>query len=179
MVNINTITPRRELQLRRDIMVWDAITKTGTINGILFDNEKVLFSVFKVLLHWDFKSKLHNDSIILHDLIRDSELTSLLRYALGYTARDENYPSMELLLPLGDTGDDMDDMSIMNNMIDELSNSRINDIFYLWINRMGANDKYRRAMYDIRSYLVRLRDNMIGDETLLQEIVECELECQE
>ena len=176
MVNVNAITPRRELQLRREIMVWDTIIKTGTINGIPFTDGKVVFAVFKVLLYWDFQSKLHGDNSILFDLIRDSKLTSLLGYALGYATRDEDYPSMELLLPLGEIGEELDDMSIMTNIIDKLSDKQINDTFYPWRDKPWVNDKYRRAMFDIRRYLGQLQRNMIDDEKRVRDIVERELQ---
>ena len=174
MVNVNAITPRRELQLRREIMVWDTITKTGTINGIPFDDGKVVFTVFKVLLYWDFQSKLYGDDSILFDLIRDSKLTSLLGYALGYAARDEDYPSMELLLPSGEIGEELDDISIMTNIIDKLSDKQINDTFYPWNNKPWVDDKYRRAMFDIRRYLEQLQRNMIDDEKRVRDVVERE-----
>ena len=176
MVNVNAIAPRRELKLRREIMVWDAITKTGTINGIPFADGKVVFTVFKVLLYWDFQSKLHGDNSILFDLIRDSKLTSLLGYALGYATRDEDYPSMELLLPLGEIGEELDDMSIMTNIIDKLSDKQINDTFYPWRDKPWVDDKYRRAMFDIRRYLEQLQRNMIDDEKRVRDVVERELQ---
>ena len=176
MVNVNAITKRRELQLRREIMVWDTITKTGTINGIPFTDGKVVFAVFKVLLYQDFQSKLHGDNSILFDLIRDSKLTSILGYALGYAARDEDYPSMELLLPLGEIGEELDDMSIMTNIIDKLSDKQINDTFYTWNNKLWVDDKYRRAMFDIRRYLGQLQRNMIDEEKRVRDIVERELQ---
>ena len=34
MVNVNAITPRRELKLRREILVWDEKNECEYINGV-------------------------------------------------------------------------------------------------------------------------------------------------
>lgn len=81
MVNVNAITTRRELKLRREILVWNELNACKYINGVGFREQGLTNIVFTILSHWDFQSKLYDDESILYDLIRDSKMTYQLQYA--------------------------------------------------------------------------------------------------
>lgn len=69
MVNVNAITTRRELKLRREILVWNELNTCKYINGVSFREQGLTNIVFTILSHWDFQSKLYDDESILYDLI--------------------------------------------------------------------------------------------------------------
>ena len=55
MVNVNAITTRRELKLRREILVFDKMCGSIQINGVNFYDDEIADVVFVILNHWDFQ----------------------------------------------------------------------------------------------------------------------------
>lgn len=179
MVNVNAITTRRELKLRREILVWNELNTCKYINGVSFHEEVLTNIVFDILSHWDFQSKLYDDKSILYDLIRDSKMTYQLQYACQLVGvvglRSIHVQALvRTLMSLSDNVKLDNDVDVIDGMIEKLSVEKIvKDNF-------GFDDDARirleRALKPICNYLEDLKNNMLGDEMHVRDIVERELQ---
>lgn len=177
MVNVNAITPRRELKLRRDILAFDRMCGDVRINSVSFYEDEQANVVLDILKHWDFQSKLHNDESILYDLIRDSEMTSHLQHAcrsmdvVGY--KDCVFLCIaRSLLELSDNIENDDDVAVIDEMIAKLDAEKIARANF----RFDVDAKLRitQALTPVRNYLEKLKNNMVSDEMKVKDIVESE-----
>lgn len=181
MVNVNAITTRRELKLRREILVFDKMCGSIQINGVNFYDDEIADVVFVILKHWDFQSKLHNDESILYDLIRDSKMTYHLQYAcqlVGFVGlRSIQVQALvRTLMSLSDNVKLDNDVDVIEGMIEKLCVEKIVK------DNLGfdadARIRIPQALNPIRNYLKDLRNNMLGDEMHVRDIVERELQAK-
>ena len=179
MVNVNAITSRRELKLRREILVWNKLNTCKYINGVSFYEEGLTNIVFDILLHWDFQSKLYNDENILYDLIRDSKMTYQLQYAcqlVGVVGLRHIHVQalVRTLMSLSDDVELDNDVDVIDGMIEKLCVEKIVK------DNLGfdadARIRLERALKPICNYLEDLKNNMLGDEMHVRDIVERELQ---
>lgn len=176
-VNVNAITSRRELKLRREILVWNKLNTCKYINGVSFHEEGLTNIVFDILLHWDFQSKLYDDKSILYDLIRDSKMTHQLQYACQLVGvvglRSIHVQALvRTLMSLSDDIELDDDVDVIDRMIEKLDVEKIvRDNFGF---DTDARMRLNQALKPISNYLEDLKNNMLSDEYLVQDIVERE-----
>lgn len=179
MVNVNAITTRRELKLRREILVFDKMCGSVQINGVSFYEDGIADVVFVILNHWDFQSKLQNDESILYDLIRDSKMTYHLQDAcklMNIIGRSHLHLQaiVRTLMSLGDSIESDNDIEVINSMIEKLDGDKVyKDNFQYDVD---ARIRIPQALNPIRNYLEDLRNNMLGDEIHVRDIVERELQ---
>lgn len=179
MVNVNAITTRRELKLRREILVFDKMCGSVQINGVSFYEDEIADVVFVILNHWDFQSKLHNDESILYDLIRDSKMTYQLQYACQLVGvvgiRHIHVQALvRTLMSLSDNVKLDNDVDVIDGMIEKLCVEKIvKDNFGF---DADARIRLERALKPICNYLEDLKNNMLGDEMHVRDIVERELQ---
>ena len=174
MVNVNAITSRRELKLRREILVWNKLNTCKYINGVSFYEEGLTNIVFDILLHWDFQSKLYNDENILYDLIRDSKMTYQLQYAcqlVGVVGLRHIHVQalVRTLMSLSDDVELDNDVDVIDGMIEKLCVEKIvKDNFGF---DADARIRLERALKPICNYLEDLKNNMLADEMIVSDIV--------
>ena len=179
MVNVNAITTRRELKLRREILVWNKLNTCKYINGVSFHEEVLTNIVFDILSHWDFQSKLYDDKSILYDLIRDSKMTYQLQYACQLVGvvglRSIHVQALvRTLMSLSDNVKLDNDVDVIDGMIEKLCVEKIvKDNFGF---DADARIRLERALKPICNYLEDLKNNMLGDEMHVRDIVERELQ---
>lgn len=179
MVNVNAITTRRELKLRREILVFDKMCGSVQINGVSFYEDEIADVVFVILNHWDFQSKLHDDESILYDLIRDSKMTYQLQYACQLVRvvgiRHIHVQALvRILMSLSDNVKLDNDVDVIDCMIDKLCVEKIvKDNFGF---DADARIRLERALKPICNYLEDLKNNILGDEMHVRDIVERELQ---
>lgn len=179
MVNVNAITRRRELKLRREILVFDKMCGSVQINGVSFYEDEIADVVFDILNHWDFQSKLHNDDGILYDLIRDSKMTYHLQDTcklMDIIGRSHLHLQaiVRTLMSLSDNIESDDDIEVIESMIEKLDGEKVyKDNFRYDID---ARIRIPQALNPIRNYLENLKNNMLGDEMHVKDIVERELQ---
>lgn len=179
MVNVNAITSRRELKLRREILVWNKLNTCKYINGVSFYEEGLTNIVFDILLHWDFQSKLYNDENILYDLIRDSKMTYQLQYAcqlVGVVGLRHIHVQalVRTLMSLSDNVELDNDVDVIDGMMEKLYVEKIvRDNFGF---DTDARIRLELALKPIKNYLEDLKNNMLGDERHVRDIVERELQ---
>lgn len=177
MVNVNTITTRRELKLRREILVFDKMCGSVQINGVSFYEDEIADVVFVILNHWDFQSKLHNDESILYDLIRDSKMTYHLQDAcklMDIIGRSHLHLQaiVRTLMSLGDNIESDNDTEVINHMIEKLDGEKVyRDNFRYDVD---ARIRIPQALNPIRNYLEDLKNNILSDEMKVKDIVESE-----
>lgn len=177
MVNVNTITTRRELKLRREILVFDKMCGSVQINGVSFYEDEIADVVFVILNHWDFQSKLHNDESILYDLIRDSKMTYHLQDAcklIDIIGRSHLHLQaiVRTLMSLGDNIESDNDTEVINHMIEKLDGEKVyRDNFRYDVD---ARIRIPQALNPIRNYLEDLKNNILSDEMKVKDIVESE-----
>lgn len=169
MLDMNAMMKRRELKLRREILVCDRIGELEYINGVRFENRGHTRAVLDILSYWDFQSKLRGDGSILYDLIRDSELTYHLNRALSFheapnasvRVKDAWKP---ILKSLGDIVDSDDDIIVLDGMIRKLDSGdwqKVKASVGKW-----AWDDVRQLIIPVISYLKELRNRMAREENL-------------
>lgn len=177
MVNVNTITTRRELKLRREILVFDKMCGSVQINGVSFYEDEIADVVFVILNRWDFQSKLHNDESILYDLIRDSKMTYHLQDAcklMDIIGRSHLHLQaiVRTLMSLGDNIESDNDTEVINHMIEKLDGEKVyRDNFRYDVD---ARIRIPQALNPIRNYLEDLKNNILSDEMKVKDIVESE-----
>lgn len=177
MVNVNTITTRRELKLRREILVFDKMCGSVQINGVSFYEDEIADVVFVILNHWDFQSKLHNDESILYDLIRDSKMTYHLQDAcklMDIIGRSHLHLQaiVRTLMSLGDNIESDNDTEVINHMNEKLDGEKVyRDNFRYDVD---ARIRIPQALNPIRNYLEDLKNNILSDEMKVKDIVESE-----
>lgn len=177
MVNVNAITTRRELKLRREILVWNELNTCKYINGVSFYEDEIADVVFVILNHWDFQSKLHNDESILYDLIRDSKMTYHLQDAcklMDIIGRSHLHLQaiVRTLMSLGDNIESDNDTEVINHMIEKLDGEKVyRDNFRYDVD---ARIRIPQALNPIRNYLEDLKNNILSDEMKVKDIVESE-----
>ena len=177
MVNVNAITTRRELKLRREILVFDKMCDSVKINGVSFYEDEIADVVFDILKHWDFQSKLHNDESILYDLIRDSKMTYHLQDAcklMDLVGRCHLHfqAIVRTLMSLGDNIESDNDTEVINHMIEKLDGAKVyRDNFRYDVD---ARIRIPQALNPIRNYLEDLKNNILSDEIKVKDIVESE-----
>lgn len=182
MVNVNTITTRRELKLRREILVFDKMCGSVQINGVSFYEDEIADVVFVILNHWDFQSKLHNDESILYDLIRDSKMTYHLQDAcklMDIIGRSHLHLQaiVRTLMSLGDNIESDNDTEVINHMIEKLDGEKVyRDNFRYDVD---ARIRIPQALNPIRNYLEDLKNNILSDEMKVKDIVESESQFKE
>lgn len=179
MVNINAITTRRELKLRREILVFDKMCGSVQINGVSFYEDEIADVVFNILNHWDFQSKLHNDESILYDLIRDSKMTYHLQDAcklMNIIGRSHLHLQaiVRTLMSLGDSIESDNDIEVINSMMEKLDGEKVYKDNFRY--DVDARIRIPQALNPIRNYLEDLKNNMLGDERHVRDIVERELQ---
>lgn len=179
MVNVNAITTRRELKLRREILVFDKMCGSVQINGVSFYEDEIADVVFVILNHWDFQSKLHNDESILYDLIRDSKMTYHLQDVcklMDIIGRSHLHLQaiVRALMSLGDSIESDDDIEVINSMMEKLDGEKVYKDNFRY--DVDARIRIPQALNPIRNYLEDLRNNMLGDEMHVRDIVERELQ---
>lgn len=174
MVNVNAITPRRELKLRREILVWNELNTCKYINGVSFREQGLTNIVFTILSHWDFQSKLYDDESILYDLIRDSKMTYQLQYACQLVGvvgiRHIHVQALvRTLMSLSDNVKLDNDVDVIDGMIEKLCVEKIvKDNFGF---DADARIRLERALKPICNYLEDLKNNMLADEMKVGDIV--------
>lgn len=174
MVNVNAITPRRELKLRREILVWNELNTCKYINGVSFREQGLTNIVFTILSHWDFQSKLYDDESILYDLIRDSKLTYQLQYACRLVGvvgiRHIHVQALvRTLMSLSDNVKLDNDVDVIDGMIEKLCVEKIvKDNFGF---DADARIRLEQALKPICNYLEDLKNNMLADEMRVSDIV--------
>lgn len=179
MVNVNAITTRRELKLRREILVWNEFNTCKYINGVSFREQVLTNIVFTILSHWDFQSKLYDDESILYDLIRDSKMTYQLQYACQLVGvvgiRHIHVQALvRTLMSLSDNVKLDNDVDVIDGMIEKLCVEKIvKDNFGF---DADARIRLERALKPICNYLEDLKNNMLGDEMHVRDIVDRELQ---
>lgn len=177
MVNVNAITPRRELKLRRDILAFDRMCGDVRINGVSFYEDEQADVVLDILNHWDFQSKLQGDNGILYDLIRDSEMTYHLQDAcklMDLVGRGHlHFQSIvRTLMSLGDNIESDNDTEVINQMTEKLDGEKVyRDNFRYDVD---ARIRIPQALNPIRNYLEDLKNNILSDEMKVKDIVESE-----
>lgn len=174
MVNVNAITTRRELKLRREILVWNELNTCKYINGVSFREQGLTNIVFTILSHWDFQSKLYDDESILYDLIRDSKMTYQLQYACQLVGvvgiRHIHVQALvRTLMSLSDNVKLDNDVDVIDGMIEKLCVEKIvKDNFGF---DADARIRLERALKPICNYLEDLKNNMLADEMIVSDIV--------
>lgn len=174
MVNVNAITSRRELKLRREILVWNELNTCKYINGVSFREQGLTNIVFTILSHWDFQSKLYDDESILYDLIRDSKMTYQLQYACQLVGvvgiRHIHVQALvRTLMSLSDNVKLDNDVDVIDGMIEKLCVEKIvKDNFGF---DADARIRLERALKPICNYLEDLKNNMLADEMRVGDIV--------
>ena len=174
MVNVNAITPRRELKLRREILVWNELNACKYINGVGFREQGLANIVFTILSHWDFQSKLYDDESILYDLIRDSKMTYQLQYACRLVGvvgiRHIHVQALvRTLMSLSDNVKLDNDVDVIDGMIEKLCVEKIvKDNFGF---DADARIRLEQALKPICNYLEDLKNNMLADEMRVSYIV--------
>lgn len=174
MVNVNAITTRRELKLRREILVWNELNTCKYINGVSFREQGLTNIVFTILSHWDFQSKLYDDESILYDLIRDSKMTYQLQYACQLVGvvgiRHIHVQALvRTLMSLSDNVKLDDDVDVIDGMIEKLCVEKIvKDNFGF---DADARIRLEQALKPICNYLEDLKNNMLADEMRVSDIV--------
>lgn len=174
MVNVNAITPRRELKLRREILVWNELNTCKYINGVSFREQGLTNIVFTILSHWDFQSKLYDDESILYDLIRDSKMTYQLQYACQLVGvvgiRHIHVQALvRTLMSLSDNVKLDNDVDVIDGMIEKLCVEKIvKDNFGF---DADARIRLEQALQPICNYLEDLKNNMLADEMRVSDIV--------
>lgn len=182
MVNVNAITPRRELKLRREILVWNELNTCKYINGVSFREQGLTNIVFTILSHWDFQSKLYDDESILYDLIRDSKMTYQLQYACRLVGvvgiRHIHVQALvRTLMSLSDNVKLANDVDVIDGMIEKLCVEKIvKDNFGF---DADARIRLEQALKPICNYLEDLKNNMLADEMRVSDIVKRELQDKE
>lgn len=179
MVNVNAITRRRELKLRREILVFDKMCGSVQINGVSFYEDEIADIVFVILNHWDFQSKLHNDESILYDLIRDSKMTYHLQDAcelMNIIGRSHLHLQaiVRTLMSLGDSIESDDDIEVISSMMEKLDGEKVYKDNFRY--DVDARIRIPQALNPIRNYLEDLKNNMLADEMHVRDIVERELQ---
>lgn len=182
MVNVNAITTRRELKLRREILVFDKMCGSIQINGVNFYDDEIADVVFVILNHWDFQSKLHNDESILYDLIRDSKMTYHLQDVcklMDIIGRSHLHLQaiVRTLMSLGDSIGSDNDIKVIECMIEKLDGEKVYKDNFRY--DVDARIRLERALKPICNYLEDLKNNMLGDEMHVRDIVERELQNEE
>lgn len=177
MVNVNAITPRRELKLRREILEFDKMYSEVRINSVSFYEDEQAGVVLDILNHWDFQSKLHNDESILYDLIRDSKMTYHLQDAcklMDLVGRCHLHfqAIVRTLMSLGDNIESDNDIEVINHMIEKLDGEKVYKDNFRY--DVDARIRIPQALNPIRNYLEDLKNNMLGDEMRVRDIVESE-----
>lgn len=174
MVNVNAITPRRDLRLRREIMKYDEVNGYVYINDIPFTETESTVRVFNVLSDWDFQSKIYDDRSILYDFIRDSEITNHLRHA--YTVIESRSTSnivcmmvTKTLRELADIGESTDDTEFVKDMIVKLKDKQLTKTCLPF--GRDVLSQVSHAIRPLRSYLEKLKECMLSDEKRVQNIV--------
>ena len=174
MVNVNAITTRRELKLRREILFWNELNTCKYINGVSFREQGLTNIVFTILSHWDFQSKLYDDESILYDLIRDSKMTYQLQYACRLVGvvgiRHIHVQALvRTLMSLSDNVKLDNDVDVIDGMIEKLCVEKIvKDNFGFDAN---ARIRLEQALKPICNYLEDLKNNMLADEMRVSDIV--------
>lgn len=174
MVNVNAITTRRELKLRREILVWNELNACKYINGVSFREQGLTNIVFTILSHWDFQSKLYDDESILYDLIRDSKMTYQLQYACRLVGvvgiRHIHVQALvRTLMSLSDNVKFDNDVNVIDGMIEKLCVEKIvKDNFGF---DADARIRLEQALKPICNYLEDLKNNMLADEMRVSDIV--------
>ena len=174
MVNVNAITTRRELKLRREILVWNELNTCKYINGVSFREQGLTNIIFTILSHWDFQSKLHDDESILYDLIRDSKMTYQLQYACQLVGvvgiRHIHVQALvRTLMSLSDNVKLDNDVDVIDGMIEKLCVEKIvKDNFGF---DADARIRLEQALKPICNYLEDLKNNMLADEMRVSDIV--------
>lgn len=174
MVNVNAITTRRELKLRREILVWNELNACKYINGVSFREQGLTNIVFTILSHWDFQSKLYDDESILYDLIRDSKMTYQLQYACRLVGvvgiRHIHVQALvRTLMSLSDNVKLDNDVNVIDGMIEKLCVEKIvKDNFGF---DADARIRLEQALKPICNYLEDLKNNMLADEMRVSDIV--------
>lgn len=174
MVNVNAITTRRELKLRREILVWNKLNTCKYINGVSFREQGLTNIVFTILSHWDFQSKLYDDESILYDLIRDSKMTYQLQYACQLVGvvgiRHIHVQALvRTLMSLSDNVKLDNDVDVIDGMIEKLRVDKIvKDNFGF---DADARIRLEQALKPICNYLEDLKNNMLADEMRVNDIV--------
>lgn len=182
MANVNAITPRRELKLRREILVWNELNTCKYINGVSFREQGLTNIVFTILSHWDFQSKLYDDESILYDLIRDSKMTYQLQYAcrlIGVVGIRHIHVQalVRTLMSLSDNVKLDNDVDVIDGMIEKLCVEKIvKDNFGF---DADARMRLEQALKPICNYLEDLKNNMLADEMRVSDIVKRELQDKE
>ena len=169
MLNMNTTMKRRELKLRREILVCDRIGELEYINGVRFENKEHTRAVLDILNYWDFQSKLRGDGSILYDLIRDSELTYHLNRALSFHEASNSSIKVKdawkpMLKSLGDIVNSDDDIDVLDSMIRKFDNGdwqKVKASVGKW-----AWDDVRQLIIPFISYLKGLRNRMVREEDI-------------
>lgn len=166
---MNAMMKRRELKLRREILVCDRIGELEYINGVRFENREHTRAVLDILSYWDFQSKLRGDDSILWDLIRDSELTYHLNRALSFHEASNASVRVEdawkpMLKSLGDIVNSDDDIIVLDGMIRKLNNGdwqkvKVSVEKWVW-------DDVRQLIIPVISYLEELRNRMAREDNL-------------
>ena len=174
MVNVNAITTRRELKLRREILVWNELNTCKYINGVSFREQGLTNIVFTILSHWDFQSKLYDDESILYDLIRDSKMTCQLQHACQLVGvvgiRHIHVQALvRTLMSLSDNVKLDNDVDVIDGMIEKLCVEKIvKDNFGF---DADARIRLEQALKPICNYLEDLKNNMLADEMIVSDIV--------
>lgn len=174
MVNVNAITTRRELKLRREILVWNELNTCKYINGVSFREQGLTNIVFTILSHWDFQSKLYDDESILYDLIRDSKMTYQLQHACQLVGvvgirRIHVQALVRTLMSLSDNVKLDNDVDVIDGMIEKLCVEKIvKDNFGF---DADARIRLEQALKPICNYLEDLKNNMLADEMRVSDIV--------
>lgn len=182
MVNVNAITTRRELKLRREILVWNELNTCKYINGVSFREQGLTNIVFTILSHWDFQSKLYDDESILYDLIRDSKMTYQLQYACRLVGvvgiRHMHVQALvRTLMSLSDNVKLDNDVDVIDGMIEKLCVEKIvKDNFGF---DADARIRLEQALKPICNYLEDLKNNMLADEMAVSDIVKRESQYNE
>lgn len=166
---MNTTMKRRELKLRREILVCDRIGELEYINGVRFENKEHMRAVLDILSYWDFQSKLRGDDSILYDLIRDSELTYHLNRALSFHEASNSSIEVKdawkpMLKSLGDIVNSDDDIDVLDSMIRKFDNGDWQEVkasVGKW-----AWDDVRQLIIPFISYLKGLRNRMVREKNL-------------
>lgn len=174
MVNVNAITPCRELKLRREIMKCDEFNGCVYINDISFNDTELTTRVYDILSDWDFQSKIRDRGSILYDLIRDSETTTHLRNAYNVieSCSNDNIVCMMVtntLKELGDIIESTDSIKVVENMIVKLKDDRLTKKCLPF--GRDVLSQVLEALRPIRYYLEKLKERMLVDEKRVQDIV--------
>lgn len=175
MVNINAITPRRDLRLRREIMKNDEVNGYVYINDIPFTETELTVRVFDVLSEWDFQSKIHDDRSILYDFVRDFEMTNHLRHAYSVieSRSTSNIVCMmvtKTLREIANINESTDDIEVVTDMIVKLKDKQLTKTCLPF--GRDVLSQVSHAIRPLRSYLEKLKECMLADGRRVQDIVD-------